>query len=154
MANERGKTALLDTSAEPLRRGLSARPFIVKINGAEAGALLGLQINDLGDAAKAALRLIEAGARHAMITLGAFGAVLNFEGMEYRMKPPRIEARTSVGSGDAVMAGLAAGLRRGLSAEEMARLALAAGAANTLRGFGRCLKEDIHRLAQEDVNIG
>jgi fructose-1-phosphate kinase PfkB-like protein len=84
-----------------------------------------------------------------MITLGSSGAVLNFEGVEYRMKPPSIEARNSVGSGDAVMAGLGAGLMRGLAVEDIARQAVAAGAANALRGAGRCRKEDIHRLAQD-----
>lgn len=148
VANEIRKPVLLDTSAEPLRAGLGARPFIVKINAAEAGAVLGLQINDFDDAAKASRRLIERGAHHSMITLGADGAVLNFDGVERRMRPPRIEARNSVGSGDAVMAGLAAGLMRGLEVEEMARLAIAAGAANALRGAGRCEAEDIYRLSK------
>lgn len=151
-ANEIGKTALLDTSAEPLRTGIGARPFFVKINGAEAGDLLRLQVKGMNEAKVAARGLVEMGARHAMITLGAFGAALNYEGQEYCIRPPGIEARTSVGSGDAVMAGLAAGLMRGLSCEEMARLAVAAGAANTLRGAGRCLEEDIRRLAP-DVDI-
>jgi tagatose 6-phosphate kinase len=146
-ANEMRKPALLDTSAVPLLAGLGAHPFMVKINGAEAGSLLGLQINDFDDAATATRRLIERGAQHSMITLGAAGAVLNFEGVEHSMKPPGIEARNSVGSGDAVTAGLAAGLMRGLDVEEMARLAIAAGAANALKGAGRCGAEDIYRLS-------
>lgn len=151
-ANEMSKPALLDTSSEPLRIALGARPFLVKVNGAEAGALLNLPINDLEDAARGARQLIESGARHAMITLGARGAVLNFEGVEYSIRPPRVEARNSVGSGDAVMAGFAAGLVRGLRAEEIAGLAIAAGAANSLRGAGRVAAEEIYRL-QEGVML-
>jgi tagatose 6-phosphate kinase len=151
-ANELSKPVLLDTSAEPLRMALGARPFLVKVNGAEAGALLNLQINDFAEAARAARIFIESGARHSMITLGARGAVLNFEGVEYSLRPPRVEARNSVGSGDAVMAGLAFGLMRGLDAEETARLAMAAGAANSLRGAGRVTAEEIYRL-QEDVTL-
>lgn len=148
-ANETGKRVLLDTSSEPLREGLKARPFVVKINGAEAGALLGRQINGLNEAAEAARSLIEMGARHAMITLGASGAALNFEGADYMMKAPVIEAVNGVGSGDAVMAGIAAALTRGAHVEEMSRLAIAAGAANALKGAGRCRKEDINRLTHE-----
>jgi tagatose 6-phosphate kinase len=148
-ANESGKPSLLDTSSEALRRGIAARPFLVKINGAEAGALLGIQLNGLDEASQAARRLIEAGASHAMITLGEMGAALNFEGAEYQIKPPRIEARNTVGSGDAVMAGIAAALVRGHDAEEMARLAIAAGAANALRGAGRCREEEINSLAHK-----
>jgi tagatose 6-phosphate kinase len=84
-----------------------------------------------------------------MITLGAEGAVLNYEGVEYRIKAPRIEARNSVGSGDAVAAGLAAALMRGLSPEEVARLSVAAGAANALHGAGRLKLEEVFRLMPE-----
>ena len=147
-ASEKRKPVLLDTSCVALRTALPAQPFIVKINSAEACELLGFNITGADSAASAARQLIAAGARHAMITLGADGAILNFEGVEYRIKPPRIEALNSVGSGDAVMAGLAAGLVRGLDAEEMARLAIAAGAANALRGMGRTTAEEVFRLMQ------
>jgi tagatose 6-phosphate kinase len=149
LAHKMSKPVLLDTSAEPLGQALGARPFLVKVNGAEAGALLRLQINEFVDAARAARLLIESGARHAMITLGAAGAVLNFDGVEYSIRPPRVEARNSVGSGDAVMAGLATALIRGLSLEETARLAVAAGAANSLRGAGRVTAEEVSRLLKE-----
>jgi tagatose 6-phosphate kinase len=151
LAHEMNKPVLLDTSQAPLSRGLQARPFIVKINGAEAGSLVGLRINDFDAAAEAASRLIARGARHAMITLGAEGAVLNYEGVEYRMKAPGIEARNSVGSGDAVAAGLAAGLMRGLCPEEMARLSVAAGSANAFQGAGRLALEEILCLMPEVV---
>lgn len=148
-ASAGGKPVLLDTSSEPLRRGIEAGPFFVKINGAEAGAMLGIKINRPGEALKAARGLIKAGAAHAMITLGAAGAALNYDGAEYLIKPPRIDARNVVGSGDAVMAGIAAALTRGHDVEEMARLAIAAGAANALRGAGRCRLEEIDNLARE-----
>jgi tagatose 6-phosphate kinase len=146
VAHKAGKRVLLDTSAEALRAALSARPFIVKINGAEASELLKLPLNDLNEAAAAVHKLIEMGACHAMITMGAMGAALNFEGVEFRVKPPHVEARNIVGSGDSVMAGLAAALARSLGAEETARLAVACGAASALRGAGRCREEDIRRL--------
>jgi tagatose 6-phosphate kinase len=148
-AQERGKRVLFDCSLEPLRRGIMARPFLVKINGAEAAALLGTEINGLEEALEAARGLIRLGARHSMVTLGDAGAALNFGGAEHIMKTPCVDARNSVGSGDAVAAGLAAALMRSLEVEAMARMGLAAGAANALRGAGRCSTEEIHRLAQE-----
>lgn len=151
-AHEMEKRVLLDASSEALRAALRAQPFFVKINRLEAGDFARLPVNDVESAAEAASRLMAAGARHAMITLGEAGAFINFGGVEYSIKQPRIEARNSVGSGDAVMAGLAAGLIRKLSTEEMARLAVAAGAANALRGSGRTEAEEIFRL-MKDVAI-
>lgn len=147
-ANEMSRPVLLDTSSDALRCGVGARPFFVKINGREAGELLKVQVNDFEEAKEAAGQLREMGARHAMITLGAQGALLNFDGCVYGIESPRVEARNSVGSGDAVTAGIAAGLMRGLAAEELAGLAIAAGAANALRGAGRCEAHDIIELAK------
>lgn len=147
LACEAGKPVLLDSSSEALRAAISARPFLVKINGEEARELLGTSVKDFDEAAQALSQLKALGAAHAMITLGARGAVLDFESVVYRIKAPGVAARNSVGSGDAVMAGLATALVRGLGPEEMARLAVAAGAANALYGAGRCRAEDIQRLS-------
>jgi tagatose 6-phosphate kinase len=151
-ANETHKRVLLDTSHKPLCMSLQARPFMVKVNGAEAGEALGLEAKDFDTAARAALKLREAGALHAMVTLGAQGAVLLLYEVECRIKPPRVEARNSVGSGDAVMAALAFGLMRGFNAEEMARYAVAAGAANALRGAGRIRAEELLQF-EKDVTV-
>jgi tagatose 6-phosphate kinase len=80
---------------------------------------------------------------NAMVTRGARGAVLLADGRSYRFTPPAVLARNAVGSGDACMAGLAAGVVAGLAAEAYGRLAVAAGAANAAHGFGRCSREEI-----------
>jgi fructose-1-phosphate kinase PfkB-like protein len=119
---------------------------MVKINHAEAGELLREEVGDLAGASLAARELIRMGAQQAMITLGPKGAVLASDGAVYSLEAPRVRAVNSVGSGDAVLAGLAAGFRRGLHISETATLALAAGAANALHGMGRCTAEEIYGL--------
>ncbi len=146
-----GRRVLLDCTFAALRPALLEKPFLVKINHAEAGELLELSIEDFADALTATHHLLERGATTAMITLGSKGAVLaGGEGVGYKFVPPAdLPARNSVGSGDAAMAGLAAGLRRGYSAEQSGVLAMAAGAANALHGFGRCTAIEISRLQQQ-----
>jgi tagatose 6-phosphate kinase len=142
-ARSAGRRVLLDTSGEPLREALAARPYLVKLNQTEAADLLGCAPADAPDGLDS-LRALGAG--NAMITLGSGGAVLLFEGETCRFVPPPIAARNAVGSGDAVMAGLAAGLRRELAPVELGRLAVAAGAANALHGMGRCELCEIEAL--------
>ena len=145
-ARDAGRRVLLDCAGAPLGHALGARPFLVKINGAEAGELLDMPVIDFFGAAQATRRLRERGAEHAMITLGEQGALLDFAGARYRFGAPRVRATNSVGSGDAALAGLAAALRRGRTAAEAGALAVAAGAANALHGAGGCSAEEIAEL--------
>jgi fructose-1-phosphate kinase PfkB-like protein len=150
LARGSGKQVLFDSSSEPLRQGLRAGPFLVKVNQIEAGELLGQSISDMAGATEAADRLHRFGPTLAVVTLGRAGAIVVSETEKLRLIPPELTPLNSVGSGDAVMAGLACAIRRGYSTEQMGTLAMAAGAANALHGGGRCTAEEI-RLLQREV---
>ncbi|HEX8632626.1 MAG TPA: 1-phosphofructokinase family hexose kinase [Pyrinomonadaceae bacterium] len=141
-----GRRVLLDCAAAPLAHALGARPFLVKINAAEAAEISSAPVEDFSGAAHAARVLRERGAQHVMITLGEQGALLDFAGVRYEFVAPRVRALNSVGSGDAALAGLASALRRNLAAEAMGALAVAAGAANALHGAGGCSAQEIAEL--------
>jgi tagatose 6-phosphate kinase len=146
-ARASGKRVLLDCAGEPLRVALEARPFLVKINGAEASELLHAPaLTNFDEAARATRELRERGAESAMLTLAAQGALFESGDARYRFAAPRVAATNSVGSGDATLAGLAAALRRGWTMQESGALAVAAGAANALHGAGACSKEEIAEL--------
>lgn len=142
-ARAAGAHTLVDCTGDALRAALDAGPYFVKINGDEAGDLLARSVATWDEAEGAAHAIRERGAENVAITLGAAGAVVLIGGRLLRVEPPRVDARNAVGSGDAFMAGLAAGLRRQLDAARTARLAVAAGAASALHGFGRCSGEEI-----------
>lgn len=142
-----GQRTLLDCAGTPLRLALEARPFLVKINATEAAELVGEAVPDFAAAARAARKMREMGAAvGAMITLGALGALLDFEDARYIFAAPRLATQSSVGSGDAAMAGLAAGTSRGWTAARTGAFAVAAGAANALHGAGQCSAEEIFAL--------
>jgi tagatose 6-phosphate kinase len=141
-----GRRVLLDSAGAALRAALEARPFLVKINAAEASEIPAAHVTDFHSAAQAAGKLRELGAESAMITLGAEGAVFDTGDARYKFAAPTVAALNSVGSGDATLAGLAAGFRRGWTAQDSAALAIAAGAANALHGAGACNVEEITEL--------
>lgn len=145
-ARASGRRVLLDCAGAPLRAALKARPFLVKINAAEAAELLAAPVTDFHSAALAAHKLRESGAECAMITLGAEGALFDDGDARYKFAAPSVVALNSVGSGDAALAGLAAGIHRGWNAQESGALAIAAGAANALHGAGACSLEEIMEL--------
>ena len=148
---------VLDTEAEPLRYGLEAEPFLVSPNQREAEALVGQEFYEQQDFALALEHIAELGARNVLITneSGCFARLR--EGRKtrrYRATAPAIDAVSSVGSGDVLLAAYIAALAAGRSAEDALSEAVAAGAASTLEvGAGRYDPKQAAQLLP-DVEVG
>lgn len=141
--------ALLDTSGEALRAALAESPDLVKPNREEAEALTGVRLNGAGSAAEAARALFDAGARGVAISLGAEGMFWqeSRDSAPLVARPPRVEARSAVGCGDASLAGFAVAHRRGLAGREFVRFAAACGTANCLADApGMIDRREVERL--------
>jgi 1-phosphofructokinase family hexose kinase len=154
----RGAAVWLDSSgtglAQALEGELAGRPDGLKINAAEAAYLTGTAIPDAGTAFSAAQALGASGLREVVITLGAGGAVmLGPQGAWWVGAPVVPGAVSTVGSGDAFLAGLLVGRARRLPVPEMLRLAAACGGANTLLPGGGRFDPEVARgmLAQIEV---
>jgi 1-phosphofructokinase family hexose kinase len=148
-AHDAGCKAFLDTSGDGLRSALRARPDFVKPNRAEVETLLGRAVRDEQDAMASARELIRHGARSTAVTMGADGLVwLESEGgPAWSARPPRVKAISTVGCGDATLAGFAFAALEGLTGEEALRLAVACGAANCLAEFeGRISADDVRAI--------
>jgi 1-phosphofructokinase family hexose kinase len=132
LAHDRGAIALVDTYGVPLREALAEHPDVVKVNAEEAGDATGIVISGSDTAGDAAARLVKAGARAAVVTLGRAGAVLATAGETWLLTPPPGVGPYAVGSGDAFLGGMAVALAAGEGSLDSARRGMAAAAANTL----------------------
>ncbi len=134
LAHVYGCRVLLDTSGEALRQGLAAAPDLVKPNRAEATWFTGCPVFSADAASKAAQEMIDAGARGVAVSLGMDGMVWASAANSTKLisKPPSVVVRSTVGCGDAALAGFAAAHERGLGDEDMLCLAVACGIANCL----------------------
>ena len=155
LVQSRGARALLDTSGRPLVLGAAARPFLLKPNRLEAQELTGRPLETDSDAVAAIRELWTRGIRAVVVTRGAAGAILGWQGTIVAAIPPPIEAVGPVGSGDATMAALAWGILEGLRPAEMARLAVAAGTATALvEGSGMATLAQVEAMrAQVEVHV-
>ncbi len=102
----------------------------VKPNRYELAVLADMPTDTETDIMKACDRVLESGCRRVVVSLGADGCYLaTAEGDRLRVRHrPVTELANAEGGGDAFMAGLLASFVRGLSQEEAADWALAAGA--------------------------
>ena len=142
--------AIVDTQGQVLLESLKARPLVAKPNRKELGVALGLSVDKDSSLQHAMIELVERGAKNAVITLGADGAMA-FDGAEFwHITSPKVVAVNSVGSGDAFTAGLAAALVDGQPLPEACRLGAACGAANALTLMaGDVRPEDVKTLLEQ-----
>jgi len=148
--NRRGVRAVLDSEGEPLRLGVSAEPYLVTPNQAEAESLLGQEFTEEQDFVLALDHIVELGARNVLITeaSGCY-AFLREErsAKRFRASAPVVDAFSTVGAGDVLLAGFLAARYEDRPAEECLRAAVAAGAASTLEiGAGRFEPREAGRL--------
>ncbi|HEY0606281.1 MAG TPA: 1-phosphofructokinase [Herpetosiphonaceae bacterium] len=120
-----GKRVVLDTSQAALREGAQAGPTIVKPNIDELQQLVDRPLNDLAEIEAAAKQLLKSGIRLVVVSMGERGALFVDRQNALVAIPPQVEVQSTVGAGDAMVAGLIAGQTAALSLAECARLATA-----------------------------
>lgn len=142
---------VLDTAGEPLRMAIKANPGLVSPNIFEAEALVGHEFAEDEDSVNAAVQLSRMGAGSAIITHpgGCFAYLDDGEGSQktYTVKIPPQDPISTVGSGDAFLAGYVSARVSGKSDAECLRYAVACGAANTQKyGAGIFDVHDVKRF--------
>jgi 1-phosphofructokinase family hexose kinase len=145
-----GVLAILDTDGEPMRLGLRAEPAVVAPNVIEAEEVVGHEFNDADDFALGLAGLLEMGAGEAMITREAGCVAIVAEDGERRRYDAQIEPLepiSTVGSGDAFLAGYVAARYEGGSPRECLAYGVACGAASTQHfGAGTLEPGEVERL--------
>lgn len=105
-----GCRVAVDTSGPALLSAVAAGPDLIKPNREELAAAVGRPLSDLADVVAAAEELRAHGAGAVLASLGADGAVLVDRNGTHHCRADPIEPRSTVGAGDAMLAGfLAAG---------------------------------------------
>ncbi|MEU9977372.1 1-phosphofructokinase family hexose kinase [Streptomyces sp. NPDC051014] len=104
-ARSAGVPVLLDTSGEPLRRGVAARPDLVKPNADELAELTGSH-----DPARAPQYARRRGARTVVASLGPRGLLAVTPEGRWHATPPAPVHGNPTGAGDSAVAALLSGL--------------------------------------------
>lgn len=129
MLKAAGVRAVVDATGEALLCALSEQPWLVKPNRDELAALVGRELPTLDDVIEAAEWLREKGAENVLVSLGGDGALLCAEGMRLYQPAPDGQVVGTVGAGDSLVAGFAAGWQRYGDMAQALRLGVACGSA-------------------------
>ncbi|KKD07384.1 1-phosphofructokinase family hexose kinase [Streptomyces sp. WM6386] len=126
-ARAAGVPVLLDTSGEALRRGVAARPDIIKPNADELAELTGSH-----EPLRATQDARRRGARAVVTSLGAEGLLAASPEGRWRATPPTRVHGNPTGAGDSAVAGLLSGLVEQLPWPDRLARAVALSAATVL----------------------
>lgn len=127
-AREAGMRVAVDTSGPPLAEAVRTIPDLLKPNREELEELTGRPLGDREALAGAARELVDAGVTTVVVSLGGEGALFVRAGEAVFAAPPRVTVASTVGAGDAMVAGTIAGTLRDLPLGEVAALATATAA--------------------------
>lgn len=131
--------SMLDCTGESFQLALKEKPLAIHLNLKEAQDLTGIL-----DTKKSYKKLIEH-TKWCAVTAGAEGLYLSVDKKQIHAKVIIEKVYSAIGSGDCLLAGLAAAYVQGLSVEDSAKLAVACGAAN-------CLREELGMIHKKDVD--
>lgn len=156
IARELEARFVLDASGDPLRLAVVEGVFLVKPSLDEFQQLTGGGALAESGLAEAARHLIAKGHCEAVVlSLGGGGALWVTAAREERLGAPAVPVASSVGAGDAMVAGIVLCLARGKSLPEAVRFGVAAGAAAVMNpGTQLCRREDTERLFEQMRPVG
>jgi 1-phosphofructokinase family hexose kinase len=130
LAKAQGVKTLLDTDGEALTHGVEAGPTVVTPNQQEAERLLNTVLLTRSQSITAARRVLSLGAESVVLSLGSRGAIGLSEGLAWEAIPPRVDAISPIGAGDAMAAAILWSLADGSDFPEALRWGVAAGTAS------------------------
>lgn len=129
IVNRAGGHVVLDTSGNPLKLGVEAKPNLIKPNQHEINQIFGSDASETDELLNLVERLHAEGIRNILVSLGEDGALLSATEGRWKALPPKIKAQNPIGAGDAMVAGLVWRLDEGDLINEALPWAIACGTA-------------------------
>ncbi|MCC6404361.1 MAG: 1-phosphofructokinase family hexose kinase [Fimbriimonadaceae bacterium] len=147
VAARTGARVVADADGDSLRLAIEAGADIVKPNAAEAGRYLGREVLDLAGAREAARRIQAAmrpasGAAVAIVSAGSLGAAMACPSGTFSGPAIAVEAKSTIGSGDSMVAGILHAMVAGMGPLEQLSFGLASGAATATTDGSRIASRD------------
>ncbi|WP_462258442.1 hexose kinase [Vagococcus teuberi] len=147
---------ILDTSGESLKSALESpvKPYAIKPNSDELQALLGEEVSaDYTNLSDILSHSLFDGVPLIMVSLGKDGAFAKFDESFYRVEIPSIPVKNPVGSGDSTVAGLAIGLSKRKSIEDVLKYAMTLGMLNAMEDTTGCVDKTKFDDLFNQVNV-
>lgn len=135
MVHDKGATVLLDADGELFANALEAAPDIIKPNRVELEQYAGMDyVASEQELIQIAGRMAQKNIDEIVVSMGKAGALFLLKDYRVKCQGLKVKAHSTVGAGDAMVAGLSYAWDQKLSPEETVKLCMAvsAGAVTTI----------------------
>lgn len=122
-----GARAIIDAPVAILKQALHSHPFLIKPNLHELETLQNKQLLSVEEVAAESRIIAKKGTQNICVSLGEKGAILTTPDNSYYCYAPAITTFSTVGSGDALVAGLAFAFVQNKTPEQALQFAIACG---------------------------
>jgi len=124
-----GGRAVVEAHGPVLAQALEANPYLLRLNRYVLEMTTKRRLDEVEAVAKAARDIQRGGVGMVCITLGKGGAILVDDQNSLHCTAPRVRIHSTVGSGDAMVAGMVTAAVRGGTPQEMLELGVICGSA-------------------------
>ena len=130
LARKANVKTLLDTDGDALLHGVESHPTVVTPNQQEAERLLNRALLTRSQFLEAVMRIQAMGAESVLLSLGARGVIATDGKDTIEVIPPRIDALSPIGAGDALAAAFTWAMEKKKTFADAVRWGVAAGTAS------------------------
>ncbi len=148
--NKIGVRTVLDSDNKPLELGIKSAPFLIKPNLWELSRLFKKNVQTVHEIILASKNLLKKGIKIVIISLGEKGAILVSKECIFSAIPQQIKVKSTIGSGDALLAGFLFSLTHGKDLKDALKFGVALGTATCLQpGTAICQNSDIPEILKK-----
>ena len=141
---------IVDADGELLKKAVEKGPFAVKPNKHELERLVGHPLLSIEDIVRASQWIRNFGVEVVIVSLGEHGALCTFSEGVFRIIPPKVEVKNTVGAGDSVVGGFAYGIYSGMPILESVKFGVACGTATVMEeGTKLCSPRMVNQVLEK-----
>ena len=152
-AKSKGIRTILDTSGEALRKGINAKPYMIKPNQKELEYIIGHKLVKREAVKEAALFLHEKGIEYVVVSMGKKGLILACNGKAYFASAAKVSVLNTVGCGDSVVASFAMSILKNENDKQALIQAVAISAANATTIISAYIPRETAQELAEHIKI-
>lgn len=150
---KKGAKTVLDADGELFRNGVKARPDVIKPNRMELERYFGEPAADDEILIGMGKKLLSQGIKLAAISLGQGGAIFMTDRITYGVPAVEVPVNSSVGAGDALVAGLVYSMEEGKTLEDAIRVAVATSAGAVMTAGTKPPTREMVQELEERVHL-
>lgn len=133
VAHKNDAYVILDTYGKPFELALEGKPNLIKPNIEELEGYFNQKLKTVGEIVNTVQRkIIQEGIETVVVSLGEKGALLINEACYYKTEGVKVKVKSTVGAGDAMVAGIAFSIMNGFDGKQQLLYGSAAATGNIM----------------------